>query len=305
MTPNELIMKAIFGILLPALVAGITWGLAWRIWNRQTSPLASGTWAGALAVGLAFIVGFLGTEGWPTLPPHTAIGWLVFIAIASIVISLIETALPRTVLIRFILWLPIVIAGVWVLTSTPRGTWKGTDYFLWSGFILAGTWLLLALEPIAERRPGASIPLALWLWCAGIAGSLAMTGSILYGHLAGILAAAMGAGLVAAWIKPSISFARGSVATLTTLALAFLICGYFYSDLPTSSALILAAAPLMLWLGELSIVTARKPWMAVITRTAFIALPVTLALLFAAWPMLFPPPAKPGAAPSAEDNFYK
>lgn len=318
MSPQDFAMKALFGILLPALVAGITWGAIWKIWNRSAAPISGGTWSGSLAVGLAFIAGYIGTEGWPGFPPHTAIGWLLFIAIAAMLAGLVEiarfqfpgaratSAPPKLQPICVITWLPVAIFALVVLTETPRKNWIGGMLYIWCGALTLALWLIpQAIDLLARRWPGASIPLSLWVWTAGIAASLAVTGSIQYGHLAGILAAVMGAGLVAAWIKPTIIFAGGAVAALITLGLGFLLCGYFYSDLPANSALILAASPLILWLGSASFVSNRKPWLAVVMRATFIALPVALALVFAAWPMLFPKPSTGANGSSSEADFYK
>ncbi len=306
MSADSLAFKALFGILLPALVAGITWGVAWRIWSRSAEPVAQGAWAGALAVGLSTIAGYLGNEDWPGFPPRTAIGWILFISCSAIVAGALIHLLPRTLPIRSVIWLPVVCGSIWVLTATPRANWKGAEFYGWYAALIGMPWIVaMSTESLAEHWPGASIPLSLWVWSSGIAGALAATGSLSYGHLAGILAAAMGAGIVAAWIKPTISFAHGATATLTILGISFLLCGYFYSYLPASSALILAAAPLVLWLGELSFVARRRPWTAVALRASFIAVPVMVALLFAAWPMLFPAPSKNAPGGGAEADFYK
>lgn len=304
MSADSLAMKAFFGILLPALVAGITWGLAWHIWNRSAARVARGTWAGALAVGLAFIVGYFGNEIWPGFPPKAALNWMPFIAFVAIVMGLLAHILPQKPAFR-VIWLFVAVGAVLVLTTTPRASWNAVDLSIWYSVLVGGMLIITILtEELAERWPGASIPISLWVWSAGIAIALAATGSLTYGHLAGILPAAMGAGVIAAWIKPTISFAHGAAATLVILGISFLICGYFYSYLPASSAIILAAAPLVLWIGEFSFVTDRRPWIAAALRASFVALPIVVALLFA-WPVIFPASKSNSPSSGAEADFYK
>ena len=282
----------LYGIILPAVIAGVAWGVAWRVWNRGASPIAGGTWAGALTCALAVSVGYVGLWGWPGIPPLLAEGWLPFVAVAALLVSLLESFGLRS--IRSVLWFLLMFGTVWVLSGPRHSAWKGLEIVGWCAGLSAAMLLICAsLELVADHRPGASMPVCLWIWTVGIAGALASTGSLNYGLLAGMLAAIMGAGLVAAWIQPRISFARGTVTALTPLSMGLLFCGYFYSELPGTCALILASAPLTTWLGESRFVTRRRPWLGVLMRAALIALPVAVALVIALWPMLVAKPAGP------------
>ncbi len=284
----------LYAIALPAVLAGVVWGVAWRVWNRESAPLFGGTWAGAVAVAGAMIAGYIGVSGWSGYPPKVAEGWLPFIAIVAVFAGALEGVLPK--FLRWGPWLTIVIWFAFILTERSRPTWTGTSIFLVLT-TLAFDGCVQATEAVAQRHPGAALPLALWVWTAGLAGALGATGSITYGQLGGTLAAAMGAGVVAAWLKPGFSFSRGAVATVMILGGSLLLCGYFYSELPLSSALILAGAPAVLWLGETGLVTRRNPRAAVVIRAALIAVPVAIALLIALWPMIFPKAGAPNSSP--------
>ena len=184
--------------------------------------------------------------------------------------------------------------AIWLVANPRTASTSGLDNAAW----LAPAALLFlthaSLERISARRPGASIPVALWVWAAGSAGALAATGSLKYGQIAGIIAATLGAATVIAWIKPKFSLANGALNALLPLMFGVLLCGNKYSELPLSSALLLSAAPLMLWLGELKPIKNRPAWLSVILRALVIAIPVGIALLIACWPMLFADAAQKG-----------
>ncbi|MCW8128841.1 MAG: hypothetical protein KIS92_00525 [Planctomycetota bacterium] len=294
----------LFGILMPALAAGACWGLGWRVWKRRGSVPSGAHFAGAPALALAFVAGCLLTWGWPGFPPRLAEDWLPFLALLGWVAGLRAAAKAPGLAVVLVLCLGLAAASLGLTLGPKRAVWSTGEAVAWhAGIGLASALVLAALELLAEARPGASLPLALWLWCAGIAGSLALTGSIKYGQIAGLLAAALGAGVVAAWLAPRFTFWRGPLYVLVPVAVALLACGHFYSDLPLSAAIVLALAPLALWLGELSFVDKRPAWLAVPMRMALVGLPVAAALLISAWPMLYPPP-KPAQPASEWDNRY-
>lgn len=268
----------LFGILIPAVVAGSVLGIGWKVWERSASSQVNGKWSGAIAVAGAFLAGFFLLAGWPGFPPKFAEGWLPLIAVMAAAAGLIVARWPRVQLST-----PFLLIFV-----MPRGGWSDGQSAFWIiAAILVGMPLIIeALEIVATKRPGASIPLALWIWAAGSAVALAATGSLKYGQFAGTLAAAMGAGVVIAWIYPRISFASGAASALYTLVGTLLMLGYFYSELPAIPALILAIAPLVLLIGETNIVTLRAPWLGATLRALLIAAPVAAAILIAVWPQL-------------------
>ena len=289
----------VFGIALPAVISGFFLFLGW-LWRRN---LTDGVWSGALACAIGAMAGFFGILDWSGFPPRLAEGWLPFIAGVAGIAGLLECLVLKKTVPRIFIGFLLVAAAIWVLIASQRSSWSTLGFAaLYAGLCAATLLVLASLDILASRRPGLSIPLCLWVWTAGIAGSLALTGSLRYGELAGVLAATMGAGIVAAFLNSNISFARGAVPVLAPLAIGLVICGYFYSELPISSAPILALSPMILWVGESKFATGRRPWIGALMRAGLIALPVGIALILAAWPMLFPKssPKGPGNVPSEE-----
>lgn len=288
----------LYGILLPALLAGAVWGVAWRAWRRSAPPFLGGQWAGGIACAGALAFAYFMLLGRPAFPPLLAEDWLPYVACVAALIGVVENLAIRPLFARAVLWLALIAATVWVLLRNHPADWTSGQYQTWFACLVAsGLVLQFVVELVAQRRAGASIPLSLWIWLASVAGALAATNSVKYGQLAGVLAAAMGAALVVAWVKPSISFARSTLTVLIPVAGGLLLCGYLYSYLPPNSAMILAAAPLTLCLGEFGFVSKRKPWIGVLVRAALVAIPsvwVAAMLLIEAWPTLFPPPGPPG-----------
>ena len=282
----------LYCILVPALLAGIIWGLAWRMWKRRAEAADGAGYWGALAVAAAFAGCYGLLDGWPGMPPLLAEGWLPFAAGAAVLVALLAHLIKRG---RALLWLALFVAAEFVLTARPRGSWPMWVTAMWLvGGGLGSVVVLLSINRFAEKQRGTALALALWIWTAGTGVALALTGSLKYAQFAASVSAAMGAGVVAAWINPKISFARGAVETLALLTLGLLLCGYLYSDLPASPALLLAVAPLSLWLAECQCVEKLAAWQRAAIRLALMALPVAVALLIAAWPMIFSKAAEPG-----------
>ena len=302
-----MITPLLLGILFPALAAGIIWGLGWKLWRpiSKGAEIENGYWSGAVGCALAVAIGSFGLMGWVGFPPRLAEGWLPFIAGGAALIALFESlVLRKNWLARASIWLVLLAVMVWLLMSPRRSSLSTLEYSAWVGGIAVCAWVgQSVVEALAERWTGASIPLSLWVWSVGIAACEALTGSLRYGQLAGVLAAAMGAGFVAALLKSKIAFSRGAVTIVTSAAYALLLCGYFYSDLPFASAVILALAPLILWIGETGVLTRQKQWIVVPARALLISVPVMVAVLIAAWPMIFTKPAQQGVPSSGPETY--
>jgi hypothetical protein len=278
----------LFGILLPALIAGIMWGVAWQFWLRE--PVASSGWrmAHALALPAAFVSAHVALWGWPGWQPRLAEGWLCALAVGGALLAWVQNQL-RASPAKVILWVALDALALRLFVQARASSFSPIENFGWLG---QGTFLIvlvhISLETLSARRPGVSLPLALWVWAAGSAAALAATGSLKYGQLAGILAAILGAACVAAWIQPRFTLAEGVLNGLVPCLMGTLICGTLYSDLPLSSAIVLAAAPLALWLIEVPALRGRSGVAGAALRVGAVALPVAVALVLACWPMIFP-----------------
>jgi hypothetical protein len=270
----------VFGIALPALAGGSSWMIRAR-------------GAAQAALPVACLAGSLALWGWPGFPPLLAEGWLPFVAAAALAAGLLDRLWLPESRARAVPWILLAAFTIGSVLGPRRKVWSPGESAAWHGALVLGLAALqAALERAALRRAGASLPLAAFIWSSGTAAALAVTGSLKYGQLAGLAAAALGAAVVVSWIRPGLSLAHGPAATLVAWNGALLVLGYFYSDLPALPALLLAASPLTLLIGEAGFVAGRRPWVGALVRAILVAAPVGTAFLIAAWPTLVPAPGQ-------------
>jgi hypothetical protein len=111
--------------------------------------------------------------------------------------------------------------------------------------------------------------------CAGTFGALMLSGSILLGQFATVLGAAVLGCLVFA--LRNVALGRGIVPVFSLLMGALLLCGYFFADLPLTSAIMLALAP------AFALIPIGQPGklLAFGLRSTLVAVPILVALLVA------------------------
>ena len=102
----------------------------------------------------------------------------------------------------------------------------------------------LYLDALVRRSPTAiEMPAFLLIICAGTFGALMLSGSILLGQFA------LGAGRGCAWQSGSYrsegALGRGIVPVFSLLLGTLLLSGYFFAELPATSAALLAFAPVL------------------------------------------------------------
>lgn len=276
----EQILKS---IALPVVVAAVIFVIGWRPWRRKV-PYTGGQWSGAPAFAAAFVLSFISEKGIGNLKPTSKGEWIVHLAIAAGVIGLLAA------LVRKPKWLPWLagplVATASVLIFRPLEDPKVALLGLSGLFIttLAG-WLLL--EPLAKRRPGASLPLAFMLLFTGISMFFFISGGLSYSILFGAMSGVCGAALVTAWLNHRFSFHRGATAALAALPVAALwIRSWYYMpqgdhDVPWFAFVLPLLAFPLLWLGELPMVTKRPAWVGVIIRALLVAIPLAAAVILA------------------------
>ena len=115
----------------------------------------------------------------------------------------------------------------------------------------------LAARSKAGAGAAATLPLILTITASVAAIALVNAHSLFLGQLAGASAAAMGAIMVAALWFRKFSLARGGILALTVLLLGTILAGHFFADLSQLDLILLAAAPLAAWHGELPLKSRR------------------------------------------------
>lgn len=270
----------LFGVLLPALAAGLVLAAGWRVWTRQPEGI-DGRWAGAPALALAFVVGTVGISGLPVLPggdqTPTGLDWLAWLALLAGLLLALQRRLGRWGgALRGVL---AILTIELVLRNKITAAWsEGSEGIQWVLGLLALLFVdWLALERLA-RRPGASGPLVLWLLAATLGGLSALSGSVTIGQLAGALAAGLGAAVVAAWWRPRVSLSGPGVGVATVVLFGLALNAHFFSYTTGLDVLLFAAAPLFGLLAGLPKLRRESGWAQTLLTLALVAVPISVAL---------------------------
>ena len=252
----------IWVIAVPAAIALVATLVSHVPFKRggQTQP-----WGPALAVAAAFAATFIALRGAPrSFPPTDANWWLVYLGAAAALVGVIAAITSKRG--RWLVPLASVLliaATVWLLSRSqiPLIGWR--QFVLRIAVIFAGfvAWWLL-MDRLAARVKGSTVPLVLMLTAAVGALVLVNAHSTFLGQLAGSVASALGAlKLVGLWFR-NLSIARGGVLAVTVLMLGVILAGHHFADLSMTDLILLAAAPLAAWLGELPFMKHPRPRLA-------------------------------------------
>jgi hypothetical protein len=266
---EQILPSAIVAMVVAAGLCGLA--LFWRK-DQLRGAL------GPLALGLAYLSGHFGITGWVIFPPADTTNWLPYFAL----IGAVQGALCALVATRT--WARVVIfalvsAGVLRLLLKPRFQygWSLGEGWLWVACLVCAFVLLAIILDALVRRPATAIemPAFLVITCAGTFGALMLSGSMLLGQFAAVLGAAVFGSLIFAARK--VPLGRGIVPVFSLLLGALLVSGYFFAELPLSSAMLLAFAPA---LALVPIGTPRK-LLAFGLRSALVSAPILVALVLA------------------------
>mgnify|MGYP003579573763 CR=1 FL=1 len=280
--------------LLPsALLCGAIMLLACRPWSRSDVQVR-GQWGAPLGLGAATISAYLMAfvalkEPLPQWVPQERWQWITIMTLAATCFGLIGAGW------RPVSWERIFLCGVaafciaWLIQPTPRVNHPGV-FKAMVGVMAFG--LAMNLELISLRRRGATVPLAMAMVFGGAAMVFVQSGFARIGLLAAAPAtAALVIALLARW-NPSVSLCDGGGIWLGAM-LAALIgiggdSGYNTGEVPIASFVLVAVAPLMLWVGELRRVQSMQPANAAIVRIALVCVPVVIPIALT-WPLTMPP----------------
>ena len=283
-----IIKQLVFGIFLPAIVGGGIFVIA-----RSRSAKAYATaryekeqdgfarWLIAAALGVGYIVGYLGLEGLPVFPPKLGTHWLFYLAILGLIVA------------RFwhrAVWGPIaqitisIIIPRLLLTSTFKHTWGPIEGIIW--------WVCLAVvifiiwhfveQSFSALPSGASSPFVYFGLSGGTALILALSGSLRLAQHCGILVALF----AASWIltlglqrdRKRFVFPRGASSVVTLLLIGIWMNGYFFAEVPAMSAILLGIAPLLAQVGRTKAVQGLGGRRSTLAQIAAVALPVVIAI---------------------------
>ena len=254
----------LWNLLAPAIVSASAIALGRRI-GRSFPGGRRGRWGVAAGMGLGYLVGHSGLLGMPGFPPIGAKERVAWLALGAGVVGLVEATwtLPRrsswAVRGLFVAGL----LGVLLRSKVERG-WAGPEAAVW----LAGLWVAvhdLVVEPggagRSAHRAGVGHPTRRGRRRLGGGAEHYSPG-----------AASLGQPSTACWrrtllgalptvgLRPGLTLSKGGPAVATTVLAGLGLTGYFYSEVPASSALLLALAPWTPWVDRIGFIRRRSYW---------------------------------------------
>jgi len=238
------------GILIPALFAGIVLLVSAR--RARSEPAVARPIAGALALGVGYLAAHAGLKAFPAWPwgdvqldTMAKVFWMIAAAIVLAPLRVIPFVkrYGNSLYVALFAILPYHFVRS---AGEPR---SGLDLAGFGSVLLVyGIWM--SLERLALRRPGPTLPVALWAACAGTAAMLLANTSALQAQVVGALAAGLGAAVVVALLVRGAHLATGAVAILAVAIAAGVRNAVIY-DLPTVCWVLVAVAFVGPWLGEI------------------------------------------------------
>lgn len=289
--------QTLWGGLYPALIVAFSAFIAAGGWRRQQAPAEHAGWGSALGFGAAYLLAHFHTTHLPFPPPLVpgdALNWLVYITLAGVLLGFIEAFFPKNIQLIWVLRLVTTLGALWLtLGFMAEHYWSAAQTVVWLGALCV--WAMLTIETLdrtAQHLAGGTLPLSMLL-IAGAAGVvLIKTGNAKVGLLMGALMAASLGALLMAWYKPQFRLAHGGATVFGLIFAILLSFGYFSSaDIPgfaqvfdhpqTLATLLVAGAPLMLWLGRLDAIERLPPALGVLLRAALVLIPLAAAVSFA------------------------
>jgi hypothetical protein len=275
MSPTTMV---VYVLLAPALAAAVAASLVG--WLGRRLGVA---WGGAAAVALALGAGELAAHlanARPAFPPIDVTDRIPWLVLTALLLGLCESIRPAPGWARWENRLLLVLLTLGLLLGPVLGPdWPTRSDLLRQG----GLALLLLvgwanLEALAARRSTATVGPAVLVVAAGAGAALLLSGSLVLGQIGLGLASALGAvWLLSCWM-PGLSLGRGGVPVLVATFGALLIDGQVYAFLPRSSALILAAAPLMAWVASVGPARRLAGWKAALLGAFATLVPTAVAV---------------------------
>lgn len=270
---EEMIVNALLNSAVYPLVIGVVVGL---IGQRRPQPQA--VFALATAVVLGFTVCFRGTTGL-NFPPHSALDWIPYLALAALLVQLAASRLPAVfgillpmLLLDGVLWLllsPIARNNQWELQKT-----------LMVLCAISLAWLALYMAHVSDRKAG-DVPariLLMVLTATGFSIVAILNESAKLAQLIGGLAAATG-GLFLVWcLVRKLELGQLVPAVFACTLGGLMVYGYFYVEIPLYAIGLVVLSWLSNWLLRVPFIANLGPWPRTILVLLIALLPLGAAI---------------------------
>lgn len=283
-----MVMLILKSFVIPVLAGAGTIALCWML-----PPIRKWTWlansAFGFAIGVAALVAWLAGDGIPTFPPTEMKQWVGILALLALIYAGVAAATGR----REYPLLPIValIAGGLVAFSPYISVMLGGKREIMFADMTVGDHLaiglaialgLLIFDQVAERRPGATMPLVFGVCFGAMAGFANGAGWI---TLTFLCAAACATCFVAALVgrfagAPSIG--RGGVLAAILLLAVCPVAIYrqTHHEFEWWMLMLAGGAPIVLLCFENRLLDKAPPWLATTIRVGSVAIVVGIGLYY-------------------------
>jgi hypothetical protein len=274
-------------VALPATVALLVFLAAWRPWKRGEDKVLRGHWGGALAAGISFLAAYALLDGEvPAWPPAQSRHWLYYLAAGLMLLGLLDAAADRFVHVPD--WVRAEVALVasaaivlLILSNLVRGdTWPALAAAHWVvGMIVVLHVAWMSAEVLVTRLPRGAGPAVIFAFTAGVAMVLLLSGSLVYGRMAGVLTIVAAAAVLLSTLSPGFSLSRGAVTLIVPIAIAILFLGYHLVEpgVGAVNGILLLAALLVPWLAKVPPLERRSAWVRGTVAVALALLMVGIA----------------------------
>ncbi len=276
--------QLVLGLLLPAIVGGGIFVLVSKS-ARDQSEAAKGLSFGGLigiALGIGYIVGYIGLEGIPPFPPREGVHWLCYLALIGVILGVFwHLALWGRLIAQVVV--SIVISRL-LLSSMFKYSWGQVEGIIW--------WVCLTVvififwntvqQSFTALPSGGWSPFVYFGLSGGTALILAASGSLRLAQHAGILTALFAAIWIITLFLQSDDevpvFPIGASAVIALALAGIWMNGYFYEEVPVASAVLLLLSLFLTPVGRIGAIQRLGGRRSAFAQVAVIAFPVVVAI---------------------------
>ena len=248
--------------LLAALPCLIGFVVVWASLRWKRAPNGNpASWPTAMAIGGGMLLAGVLSSGLHGRPTE-AFDWLILLPAGAIIAG---------VLAHWIRGLGVVLVAIGGVLSVWLQAASGTSLAEQVAMAAAPAVVYALLAPAVRRQNGTTLA-ASWLIVAAATTcvSMASTG-IIFGKYTVALSAVVGGVLLAVLVTRKVNLSPGGLAAFLLIWTSLLVYGYEWVDVPRWRALVLLAAPLALWFGEMPGVRGRSPFLRSVITLACVA----------------------------------
>lgn len=279
----SLIQQLFLGLLLPAIIGGGIFIFARSLSSKVDAKQQGGFsgWLIAAALGVGYIVGYIGLERLPPFPPKLGTHWLCYLAIIGLIVAgFWHSALWRRIAQAAV---SIIIPRL-LLSSTFKYTWGQVEGIIWWVCLAIALFIFWRLveQSFSTLLPGASCPFVYFGIFGGTALVLALSGSLRLAQHSGVLVALFAVSwaitLVLQHNSQRFVFPSGASPIVTLLLAGIWMNGHFFAEVPTASTILLLISLPLAWIGQIAAVQRFGGRRSTLVQIAAIAFPVIIAI---------------------------